>query len=101
MSGGYFDYNQYQISEIIDCIDRVYSSALADGKRQERDDDYEYRHNFDNPDVMGKLEEAMYYLKMAYIYTQRIDWLLSGDDSEESFLKRLRAEVSKVKKPND
>lgn len=32
------------------------------------------------------------------IYTQRIDWLLSGDDGEESFHSRLKEELDKLKK---
>jgi hypothetical protein len=32
-------------------------------------------------------------LKAGYIYAHRIDWLLSGDDGEESFNKRLTEEL--------
>jgi len=32
-------------------------------------------------------------LRKAAIYAQRIDWLLSGDDGEESFLERLKEEL--------
>ena len=30
---------------------------------------------------------------MAYIYAKRIDWMLSGDDNEESLAKRLHEEL--------
>jgi len=32
-------------------------------------------------------------LKKAKIYAQRVDYLLSGDDGEESFLRRLKEEL--------
>jgi hypothetical protein len=33
------------------------------------------------------------YLRLAEIYTQRIDWLASNDDSEESFHRRLQQDL--------
>ena len=33
------------------------------------------------------------HLETVVIYTQRIDWLLSGDDNEETFLERLKEEL--------
>lgn len=33
---------------------------------------------------------------MASIYAQRIDWLLSGDDSEDSFKKRLKENLDEL-----
>lgn len=35
-------------------------------------------------------------LRRAYVYAQRIDWLLSGDDDEESFHRRLKDELEKL-----
>jgi len=40
----------------------------------------------------------MKVLKVASVYAQRIDWLLSGDDGEESFLKRLKEELGQLEK---
>jgi hypothetical protein len=34
---------------------------------------------------------------MAQIYAQRIDWLVSGDDNEDSFHKRLAKDLAEVK----
>ena len=39
----------------------------------------------------------MHILKQAEIYAQRIDWLLSGDDGEESFHERLKEELEELK----
>ena len=81
MSGGYFNYDQYRINDIADQIERFVAN----------NDRYEF------PDsVLIQFREALYYLKMASIYTQRIDWFLCGDDSIESFLGRLKEDVERV-----
>lgn len=46
--------------------------------------------------VLRRLEEAVYALKRAQIYAQRVDWLLSGDDGEESFEERLQKELAEL-----
>jgi hypothetical protein len=42
------------------------------------------------------MKEAVKALKIAQVYAQRVDWLLSGDDGEESFLRRLDDELKKL-----
>ncbi len=104
MSGGHFDYNQYRIDDIADTIQQA-----LDGQGKEKDssdlwDTYEYyqRHpeeklNYTYPEkVQKEFKEAIKLLRKAAIYTQRIDWLLSGDDGEESFLERLKDELNKL-----
>lgn len=41
------------------------------------------------------MKEGIRKLKEAKIYTQRIDWLLSGDDGEGNFKKRLKQDLEK------
>jgi hypothetical protein len=48
--------------------------------------------------VIAKFKDAVNILNIAEVYAQRIDWLLSGDDSEESFLKRLDEDLNKLNK---
>jgi hypothetical protein len=48
-------------------------------------------------EVIEKMKEGIEVLKRAQIYAQRIDWLLSGDDGEESFLRRLEEELNELK----
>lgn len=36
---------------------------------------------------------GLFNLKLANIYLHRIDWLLSGDDGEDSFHSRLKEEL--------
>jgi hypothetical protein len=76
------------------------------GKTKEELKEYGYR----DPDWYEKYPEDKYHpeyskeaieefkkgvelIKQAQIYMQRIDWLLSGDDGEESFLKRLKEDL--------
>jgi len=35
-------------------------------------------------------------LRKAEIYAQRIDWLVSGDDGNDTFLKRLEEDLNKL-----
>ena len=43
------------------------------------------------------MSEAVKALEIAYIYAQRVDRLLSGDDGDESFLRRLKEELNQNK----
>jgi len=109
MSGGYFEYNQYRINDIIDSIERELN---AQGKEKHRDELYsdkefyekypEEKYYYTYPiEVQEKFKEAIRILKLASIYTTRIDWLLSGDDGEESFLKRLKEEINELNAQKD
>lgn len=42
---------------------------------------------------MQSFKDGYKALRIAEIYTQRIDWLVSGDDGEESFRERLKEEL--------
>ncbi|MCK5919405.1 MAG: hypothetical protein KAG66_00585 [Methylococcales bacterium] len=81
MSGGHFDYNQHVISDIADGIEELINSP-------------EYG---DYPDAV-KLEfkKGLTHLRLGFVYAQRIDWLVSGDDSEASFFARLKGSLEEV-----
>ena len=87
MSGGFFDYDQYRIGYIIDKLEREIN-------RQEQGLN-EYLTL--KPETLDKLHDAVYYLKVAQTYAQRVDWLLSGDDSENSFYERLVEDLNWLK----
>ena len=76
MSGGHFDYHQYRIREIAESVEDIIQN-------------YKYP-----PEVLEKIKEGLDALKKAEIYTQRIDWLVSGDDGPETFLERLKEDLS-------
>ena len=44
--------------------------------------------------TIEEFRKAVTYLRIAETYAQRIDWLLAGDDSERTFHKRLKADLS-------
>ena len=105
MSGGHFDYRQYDIEYIADNIEQ---EVITSGKPIPRNrwkywqferftEHPEEAVNYAYPEpVLRRLEEAVYALKRAQIYAQRVDWLLSGDDGEESFEERLQKELAEL-----
>ena len=79
MSGGYFDYNQYKISEIADDVEQL---ILGNTEYSE--------------ETIKEFREGLEALNKSAIYAQRIDWLVSGDDGEESFHHRLAEDMGKI-----
>ena len=108
MSGGAFDYNQYKIGYIADQIDEVIVKNGLEKTPEElkqegwRDPEWytkypEDKFHYQYPDeVIEKMKEAVKELHIAQEYAQRVDWLLSGDDGEESFLSRLDENLKKI-----
>ena len=83
MSGGEFDYLQrrYEWEDAIRIIER---------------------HIEDNPDgynveTLWEVKEGLQVIKRARVYFERIDYLLCGDDGEESFHRRLFEDLEKLK----
>jgi len=94
MSGGAFDYKQYQIEYIADEIEQL---ITQNGAKREFKESWEDEFYYKYPDdIIEEFKNAIKYLKIAKIYTQRIDWLVSGDDGEDSFRKRLKEELEKI-----
>ena len=48
-------------------------------------------------ETIAEFKKAVHILKQAEIYAQRIDWLLSGDDGEDSFHIRLKSDLENLK----
>jgi hypothetical protein len=99
MSGGHFDYDQYRIQNIADSVDQL---IRQNGKEIENPSGYvmssfdETHHYEYPPEVIEKFKEGLEILRKAEIYAQRIDWLVSGDDGEESFISRLKEDLDKL-----
>ena len=114
MSGGHFDYYQWQINDIANSIeDYIYGHSIDEEDIEDYIEDHwleeeekEYirknkhtipnRYEF-NKETIKEFKKGLSILRKAYIYAQRIDWLLSGDDGEESFHKRLKEELDNLK----
>lgn len=78
MSGGHFDYAHHRITDIVESIN---------------DTLYGYPDCGFTKETKVEFLKAIEYLELAKIYAQRIDWLLSGDDSEETFHERLKEDL--------
>ena len=114
MSGGSFDYYQWHIDDIANSIENyIYRHSIDEDRIEEyikdhwlEDKEKEYvlknKHTLPNSygyskETIKEFKKGLAILKKAYIYAQRIDWLLSGDDGEESFHERLKEELDNLK----
>jgi hypothetical protein len=93
MSGGHFNYQQYQLQMIAEEIEELIEKNDCNDENQWGD---VIGHHYSR-ETMREFDKAVSLLKQAYVYTQRIDWLVSGDDGEDSFHRRLADELAKVK----
>jgi hypothetical protein len=116
MSGGKFDYMQYQFdsvaSEILEIIRD--NEKGWDGYNHDqwgRGQTYEsFGYNKDGKEITVKPEgwtrysqetirlfqDAYIKCKEAGVYAQRVDWLVSGDDGEDTFHHRLAEDLEKL-----
>ncbi len=110
MSGGRFEYNQYKIRAIADSIDWEIRRIGKEKTEEELKNEFwkdpswyekypEDKFHYKYPDeVVREFHKAVYILRLAEIYAQRVDWLLSGDDGDETFIERLAEDKKKLKK---
>jgi hypothetical protein len=97
MSGGHFDYKQFEITRISDEIEQLIE--INGKKRAGRLESWEEPHHYEYPPgVIKKFKEAVLSLRVAQAYAQRVDWLVSGDDGEESFMRRLDEDLKDIEK---
>lgn len=112
MSGGFFNYDQARIRNMVDSIEELIKNngrakteeEIIEGAWGPFDDEYFNKYPEDMfwheyPDeVIEEFKRGITSLRTAYVYAQRIDYLISGDDGEESFIKRLNEDLSEVAK---
>jgi len=92
MSGGHFNYKQHTL---LGMAEDIGSEILTNDSTEKN----EWGHNIGShysPETIAEFEKAVKALKLAYVYAQRIDWLLSGDDGEDSFHIRLQAQLKEL-----
>jgi hypothetical protein len=89
VSGGHFGYKQYEIQQISEEIEQLIEGN--NDKTPDRWGDTKGREY--PPAVIAEFHKAVKALKVAQVYVQRVDYLLSGDDGEDSFLRRLAEEL--------
>jgi hypothetical protein len=78
MSGGHFQYSG--LEHVADEIESII---------------HENEYDF-SEEILDEFMRGVIAIKLANIYIKRIDWLISGDDGEESFHKRLNEDMNNV-----
>jgi hypothetical protein len=109
MSGGRFEYREYVINDIAGYVKHEISKSGQPKSEREikeikrwMDDDYfekypEELNHYQYPDeVINEFKKGYEILRKAAIYAKRIDYLLSGDDGDDSFVKRLKNELKNL-----
>jgi hypothetical protein len=48
-------------------------------------------------ETIAEFKTRLELCRKAAVYAQRIDWLVSGDDGDDNFHKRLKHELSQIK----
>lgn len=74
MSGGSFDYAYFRTQEFADDLE----NRLADS---EFVDMYE-------PEVILRMRHAVHTARKASLYMKEVEWLVSGDTSDDTFISR-------------
>ena len=80
MSGGNLDYFYSRFDEPLEKI----SKEIKWGK------------NKWSSEVLSEFQNALKYLKIAQLYSHDVEWLLSGDYSDDSFLESIKEDLEKL-----
>lgn len=104
MSGGHFDYVQYRLEEAVEKLKNIIeknnvamtSQEIRDSYFLFGDPDETFYHSQYSDETIEEMKKGLEYMSKAAIYLQRIDWLVSDDDSEESFLERLKEDLEGI-----
>lgn len=86
MSGGHFDYKQYEIGYMADEVEDL----ILNNDSEEKNEWGDSVGRGYSAETIEEFRKALHYLRMAQLYVHRIDWLVSGDDGEDSFHSRLK-----------
>ena len=92
MSGGHFSYMQWEIGNIADEVEQL----ILDNDSEELNEYGDRKGSHFTPETTEEFKKGLVILRQAYVYAQRIDWLVSGDDGEDSFHNRLKFELEKL-----
>jgi len=88
MSGGHFNYRENQIGDTASEIEKLIAINVCE----------RYGGGIGNsypPEIIEKFAEAMNTLRRAAEMVKRIDYLVSGDDGPDTFLRLWQTEVRK------
>ena len=82
MSGGHFDYAYVNVNQFCDILKR----NIRDNKKK---DDFGYAANY-SKDTIKELKKILKEAEKLSKLMYHTEWLMSGDDSEETFLKQIK-----------
>lgn len=97
MSGGTFDYIQYRLHDI---VERIEEEIKGNNTKPEMWFG-EWTGQIYSDDTIREFKNGIDLLNKALVYAQRIDWLLAGDDGEETFHERLKNDLDELSKQED
>ena len=97
MSGGFFNYKQWGIDQIAEDLESYIGKCE---RKEEKDWGYKDENGKyipyvyeESEEVLNEFRKGLKILRQAFVYAKRIDYLLSGDDGDESFLEHLKQEL--------
>lgn len=85
MSGGQFDYKQSYLEDIANDIEELI-------EMNDRPDDWGYVRGY-KKETIKKFQQTVDNLRETYEMVRRVDWLVSGDDGEETFHERWKDKI--------
>lgn len=104
MSGGFFDYDEYRINNMHESIQSLLNKMgkLRDKSELWATPEYydrypeELVHETYPEEVVEQFKKAIDVLKLAEVYARRVDYIISGDDGGDCFLRRLKEDLGKL-----
>lgn len=108
MSGGHWDYLQYRFTDVIEDIKHeINKSGKPKTKEELKEESWrgpdwydkfpeDLTHHKYPDEIIEEFKKGLELIEKAQVYMQRIDWLLSGDDGNESFIERLKEDLNKL-----
>ena len=93
MSGGNWEYRHHVMNQIADDIELLIENNGKEIPKEDRDEWSGTHYPEYNVEVIQRFKKAVIALKRAYVYAHEVDYLLSGDTGEESFLKRIKEKL--------
>jgi hypothetical protein len=85
MSGGHFDHSEFHLQQIAEELERL----IETNGSTEKDDQGNFVYHSYPPEIIAHFRCAAALMRIAYDYAHCIDYLLSGDYGEESFLRAI------------
>lgn len=87
MSGGTFEYIQYRMDDLAEDIETFI-------KDNGNPDEYGFVQNY-SEETIKELKQGVRLIKLAALYTHRIDWFLAGDDGEDNFHEKIKEDLAR------